>query len=98
MARKTPIRTCIACQATSDKHRLVRFVRTPDGAVALDATGKAAGRGAYVCADAACFERVQAKHLLGGRLRTKVGSEDYERLRADFDDHMRDVACASDRG
>lgn len=88
MTKKAPIRTCIACQATSDKRTLVRFVRTSDGTVALDASGKAAGRGAYVCADASCFEHACSRRMLGGRLRTKVGNEDYERLRAEFDAHI----------
>lgn len=89
MTKKAPIRTCIACQASSDKRALVRFVRTPAGAVELDASGKAPGRGAYICADAACFEKACSKRLLDSRLRTKVGNEEYERLRADFDAYMR---------
>lgn len=95
MTKKTPIRTCIACHASSDKRTLVRFVRTVDGGVALDASGKAAGRGAYVCAESACFERACEKRLLGGRLRTKVGNDDYERLRADFDVYMSALGAAS---
>lgn len=95
MTRKTPIRTCIACNASSDKRTLVRFVRKADGTVALDASGKAAGRGAYVCADEACFARACDKHLLGGRLRTKVGNDDYDRLKADFDVYMSATGAAS---
>lgn len=97
MGTKAPIRTCIACQATSEKRDLVRFVRRADGTVALDETGKAPGRGAYVCADAACFEKTRAKQMLGGRLRTTVGSEDYERLNADFDAYVA-TTQASCRG
>ena len=95
MTKRAPIRTCIACGASSDKHALVRFVRKADGKVALDASGKAAGRGAYVCAKSACFERACEKRLLGGRLRTKVGNDDYERLRADFDVYMSALGAAS---
>lgn len=98
MTKKAPTRTCIACRASSDKRSLVRFVRMPDGAVALDASGKAAGRGAYVCADAACFAKVCDKHLLGGRLRTKVGNDDYERLKADFDVYMSATGRGVSRG
>ncbi|MGC8488435.1 MAG: RNase P modulator RnpM [Clostridia bacterium] len=56
-ARKIPQRTCVACGTTRDKRDLVRVVRTPDGALALDATGKRSGRGAYVCRDPQCVER-----------------------------------------
>ena len=48
--RTPPIRTCTWCGSTSDKREFVRFVRTPEGDVALDPTGKANGRGAYTCA------------------------------------------------
>lgn len=92
MTRKAPVRTCVACHASSDKRALVRFVRTADGTVSLDPSGKAAGRGAYVCADDACFDKACAKQMLGSRLRTKVGKEDYERLRMDFDALMRSEA------
>lgn len=95
MTKKAPIRTCIACRASSDKRTLVRFVRGADGVVALDVSGKMAGRGAYVCADEACFAKACEKRLLGGRLRTKVGNDDYERLRADFDAYMRTSSAAS---
>ncbi len=94
MTKKVPTRTCIACHASSDKRSLVRFVRMPDGMVALDASGKAAGRGAYVCADEACFAKACDKHLLGGRLRTKVGNDDYDRLKADFDVYMSAMSAA----
>lgn len=85
MTRKAPIRTCIACNASSDKRTLVRVVRSPEGVVALDPSGKAAGRGAYVCASAACFEKACKKRLFDAKLRTKVGTEEYERLEAEFD-------------
>ena len=82
-------------RASSDNRPLVRFVRNADGAVALDASGKMAGRGAYVCADEACFAKACEKRLFGGRLRTKVGNDDYERLRADFDVYMSALGAAS---
>lgn len=90
MPKKAPIRTCIACGASSEKRALVRIVRTPDGEVVCDPSGKAAGRGAYICRDAACFAQVRKKRLLGSRLRTNVGAADYERLEEDFA-----AACAS---
>ena len=57
-----PMRTCLGCRQRRRKGELVRLVRRPDGRVAADPTGP--GRGAYVCADAGCVERV----LRGGRL------------------------------
>ena len=84
MARKLPIRTCIACGASSDKRGLVRVVRTPEGAVELDITGKAAGRGAYVCRSEECFGKARKKRLFASKLRCKVSEQDYERLSDEF--------------
>ncbi len=53
--RKRPIRSCVACGRSADKRDLVRVVREPGGGVAVDSTGKRSGRGAYLCASAACL-------------------------------------------
>ena len=58
--RRVPIRTCVVCRQTSEKKTLLRVVRAPEkdgGAVRVDATGRANGRGAYVCASAECIEK-----------------------------------------
>ncbi len=60
-ARRVPLRTCVGCGEVEGKRELVRVVRTPEGAIALDATGKRNGRGAYVHRDAACLERAAAR-------------------------------------
>jgi predicted RNA-binding protein YlxR (DUF448 family) len=51
-----PMRTCAACRHVKPKRSMTRVVRTADGSIALDATGKAAGRGTYICDDPACRE------------------------------------------
>lgn len=94
MARKTPTRTCIACGKSADKRELLRVVRTPDGRIALDESGKMPGRGAYLCADMACFEKAAKNHLLEARLRTKVSAEDYGQLRDKFSDFVQTSARA----
>jgi predicted RNA-binding protein YlxR (DUF448 family) len=48
-------RTCVACRTERQKRELVRIVRAPDGSVSFDPSGRAAGRGAYVCADGSCW-------------------------------------------
>ena len=58
--RRVPIRSCVVCRQTSDKKSLLRVVRAPEkdgGAVAVDPTGRANGRGAYVCAALECIEK-----------------------------------------
>jgi predicted RNA-binding protein YlxR (DUF448 family) len=69
---------------TADKRALVRFVRTADGTVACDPTGRQAGRGAYLCDERQCFERARKGHLLDRALRTKLGEIDYERLESGY--------------
>jgi uncharacterized protein len=59
--RRFPLRTCIACRTERQKRDLVRIVRSPDGSVALDLTGRAHGRGAYLCADGSCWSTALKK-------------------------------------
>ncbi len=65
--RHIPIRTCVVCRQTSDKKALLRVVRRPEkdgGGIAADASGRANGRGAYVCAAAACIDKaIKQKRL-----------------------------------
>jgi len=82
--RKKPIRTCVACRNADDKRALVRFVRLADGTVQLDASGKQAGRGAYVCADAECFAKARKTRALERALRCPIAAADYDRLSAVF--------------
>jgi predicted RNA-binding protein YlxR (DUF448 family) len=55
--KHVPERTCVACRRTDAKRGLVRVVRTADGRVAVDPTGKRNGRGAYLCSDPTCWEQ-----------------------------------------
>jgi predicted RNA-binding protein YlxR (DUF448 family) len=58
MRRKhVPQRSCVACRRVKPKRELIRVVRAPDGRVLVDETGKANGRGAYLCRDRACWEK-----------------------------------------
>ena len=78
--RRVPQRTCIACRSTEAKRGLVRVVRTPDGRVSLDPTGKANGRGAYVHETRACWDEALKKDRLGRALKVAVPPEDAELL------------------
>ncbi|MGC4043786.1 MAG: YlxR family protein [Armatimonas sp.] len=82
MAR-TPIRTCVACRQAEGKRGLVRVVRLPEGAgVALDPSGKAAGRGAYVHASAECIELAVKRKALERSLKASLPETLLEELRA----------------
>ena len=70
--RQVPTRTCVACRTARPKRELVRIVRTPDGRVEVDETGRLAGRGAYVCRTAACLTIANTRGVLARALETQV--------------------------
>jgi predicted RNA-binding protein YlxR (DUF448 family) len=78
--RKLPVRKCIACQEMIAKKQLIRLVRTPDGHVELDVTGKKSGRGAYVHADELCIRMVRKSKAFDRALKQTVSVEIYELL------------------
>lgn len=57
--RKIPQRRCCGCGESFPKKELIRVVRTPDGAVQMDFTGKLSGRGVYVCRSLSCFKKAR---------------------------------------
>src|SRR5579875_3811305 len=71
-----PLRTCIACHETKPKRELLRVVKTPDGHVFVDATGKKSGRGAYICARLACWENAIKKKRLEQEFEMTISDED----------------------
>ena len=77
-------RTCVACQTTSTKGDLVRFVRTPSGDVELDPTGRKPGRGAYLCAKPECFAAARKRNKLAPALKAPVTGDTYDRLEQEF--------------
>lgn len=83
-----PQRTCVACRSVRPKRELTRLVRTPEGEVVVDETGKQSGRGAYLCPTADCWETALAKGALDRALRTKLTDETKARLQ-DYADRLR---------
>ncbi len=81
-ARHRPQRSCVACRQVRAKSELVRVVRTPQGEVRLDATGKTAGRGAYLCPSRRCLEKAVKQGRLSRALASPIGPEVIEALRA----------------
>ena len=81
---KRPVRTCVACRTGSDKRELVRFVRSGEGVVTLDPTGRVAGRGAYLCTSEECWSKARKAQILDRALRVKLSVEDYERLEVEY--------------
>jgi predicted RNA-binding protein YlxR (DUF448 family) len=80
--RHVPQRTCIACKQVRPKRELIRVVRTPDGHVELDATGKKSGRGAYLCAKRSCWEPALSRGKLEHEFELTLLAEDRAALEA----------------
>jgi predicted RNA-binding protein YlxR (DUF448 family) len=71
-----PLRTCVSCHQTKPKRELLRIVRTPDGHVFIDATGKKSGRGAYLCARLVCWEQAFKGKRLEHEFEMQIRAED----------------------
>ena len=79
--KHVPQRTCFVCRQKRDKRQLTRLVRTPEGSVLVVASGKQHGRGAYLCDQPACWDKVSANgRLLGQALKTAVSIADLEAI------------------
>ena len=78
--RHIPLRTCVACRTSGDKRGLLRVVRNPQGVVEFDPTGKANGRGAYVCATEPCIRQAQKQKKLDRSLKAQITEETFSKL------------------
>ena len=79
--KHVPQRMCIACREHDTKRGLHRIVRTPEGVVEPDATGRRNGRGAYLCGQAACWEKALASGLLARALNVEIDKDTVISLR-----------------
>ena len=79
--RKIPYRTCVVTKEKLPKQELIRVVRTPEGTVIVDTTGKANGRGAYLKKELATFEKAQQNKVLNRHLETEVPDSIFEELK-----------------
>lgn len=80
--RKIPQRQCVGCRTMTDKRELVRIVKTPEGEIVLDATGKKSGRGAYVCRNPECLRKARKSRALERAFETAIPAEVYDALEA----------------
>lgn len=78
--RKVPLRKCVVTNEMKPKKELIRIVRTPEGEVVIDPTGKKSGRGAYVTNQRDYFEIAKKKDIFSKQLNVKVSEEIYDQL------------------
>ena len=83
--RKIPMRQCTGCREMKSKKEMMRVLRTPEGEILLDATGKKNGRGAYLCYDAVCLEKAMKNKGLERSLKVSISQEVYQELKKEFE-------------
>lgn len=79
--KNIPQRTCIGCKEKKDKKDLIRVVKDKEGNIFIDKTGKANGRGAYICDDITCLDKAIKSKSLQRNFETEITEELYEKLR-----------------
>ena len=81
MTKKIPMRTCIGCGQVRPKKELIRIVRTPEGEILMDPSGRANGRGAYLCPDPACAEKARRRKAFRRAFEGGTAEGQYEHLK-----------------
>ncbi len=76
--KKTPLRKCLGCNEMKPKKELLRVVRNSQGIIGMDTTGKAQGRGAYICKTERCFKKAGETKALERALKSSISKEVYE--------------------
>ena len=85
MQKKIPQRQWMGCRERMDKKALIRVVRTTDGNVQLDFSGKLNGRGAYICPKADCLKKARKSKALDRSLEVPIPEEVYDRLEREIE-------------
>ena len=83
--KKIPMRQCLGCNEHKEKRELLRVLRTPDGEILLDFTGKKSGRGAYICKSKTCLQRARKSGRIGRSLNCVIPEEVYDRMESELD-------------
>ncbi|KKY02588.1 nucleic-acid-binding protein implicated in transcription termination [Paraclostridium benzoelyticum] len=84
--KKVPQRKCIACQDRDNKKELIRIVKNKEGQIFLDKTGKANGRGAYICNCSECLKKAIKSNALSRAFKMEIPEEVYESLIKEIED------------
>ncbi len=78
--KKVPMRQCIGCQEMKSKKEMIRVIRTPEGEICIDVTGRKNGRGAYICHDMECLKKAVKNHGIERSLKMQIPEDVYKRL------------------
>lgn len=83
--KKVPLRRCLGCFESKPKNELIRIVKSQDGDISLDKSGKKQGRGAYICYNKECLEKVIKTKKLDKEFEAAISTDIYENLRRDLE-------------
>ena len=83
-AKKIPMRMCTGCREMKPKKELVRIVKTPEGEIKIDLTGRLNGRGAYICASMECFVKAKKSGALSKAFSAAVSEEIYSQIETEL--------------
>lgn len=86
--KKTPMRRCVGCMESKPKRELIRIVAA-DGDVKMDLTGKANGRGVYLCLDKECFIKARKRKAIGRSLELDLSEEKLDKLFRELEGHEK---------
>ena len=86
MPKKIPQRMCLGCREHKPKKELVRVVRSPEGEISVDLTGRKNGRGAYVCKSVECLKRARKIRSISKALDCEISDEVFEQLLAEIEE------------
>ncbi len=85
MSKKIPMRQCVGCREMKGKKEMLRIIKTPEGEILLDATGKKNGRGAYICQDRECLKKAVRTKGLERSLKTAVPEDVIKNLEKEME-------------
>ena len=83
--KKVPLRKCIGCNEMKNKKEMMRVLKTPEGEIVIDLTGRKNGRGAYLCFSKECLEKSMKNKGLERSLKTTIPASVYEKLKEEID-------------
>ena len=84
MNKKVPLRQCVGCMEMKEKKSMMRVLKTPEGDIVLDTTGKKNGRGAYLCNSMECLKKAQKNKGLERSFKMSLSNEIYAGLEKEF--------------
>ena len=82
--KKIPLRQCVGCCERKPKGELIRVVRTPEGEILLDFTGKKSGRGAYICRSVTCLKKARKSKRIDRSLDVTIPEEVYDKMESEL--------------